>query len=615
MVSKRSVKRADSVAVVDTAVTHRLALEPCDWMRATWRPRQPLPRPSAQPADRFDPDIGLKRLEAVPVNQYGWWQWDRFFLPAALSRAEAHFWLVAVLQSSKPHFTGGVPHPEKPTPPEVAGRLAGQTFDGRPSLDEVEQWFARGTPPEGLGHIFQCLLMLFTPMQILRLLQRGPGWPKTRCILGYWAWPGLALDWFARDVFPYLTNEELEEARPALREQIKKATWPRDSLERPDAAFHLGTLAGLHDEMLAIVTANPFGNDAYHRPQDIVFGLSSAALVEEHARRLRLRLTTAAHVRAWLAHTELSALDYARDHILRITNKAEAASLAAALAVVKAPEVAPRMLELRLSSRAPQVARQWLDEEIGNAVAGLLPVAAGQGPLADAAIDYLRETKRKGHSALIEEQVQLASPEVADTVRRLVLEQVEKVYTPFTDSTMPPWLRTALATPPEDAKPGKLPPWLVPESLPPLAVGEHRLDPVQVRRVLSALKRSPLAAPLPLVVALREHADRQTLGAFAWRLFEAWQGEGGPTKDKWAMMALGHLGGDDTARKLATLIVAWPGEGQHKRAVLGLECLAANGSDAALAALLSIGGQRKFKALQKNARAFLDGIARARGLS
>ena len=39
------------------------------------------------------------------------------------------------------------------------------------------------------------------------------------------------------------------------------------------------------------------------------------------------------------------------------------------------------------------------------------------------------------------------------------------------------------------------------------------------------------------------------------------------------MPALGLLGGDTSAIKLAPLIRAWPGESQHQRAVLGLDVL------------------------------------------
>src|SRR5262249_10558584 len=155
----------------------------------------------------------------------------------------------------------------------------------------------------------------------------------------------------------------------------------------------------------------------------------------------RLPLKSADQVCAWLAHTELSALDVVRDGILAKTNKAEAELMLAAFSRVKAPEAAPFMLELRLNSRAPALARQWLAEQPGNAVAGLLPVAAGRGKLADAAVEYLRDARRQGLADFIEQQLKGAPAEVADKVSREVLEHAEKVYEPFDDLKTPEWLR------------------------------------------------------------------------------------------------------------------------------------------------------------------------------
>jgi hypothetical protein len=394
MARKRAAKAPPPV---NTTVTRQIDLEPRDWMRATWRPRQPLPLPARGTPEPFDRDACLARLAAIPLDSFGWWEWHRLELDPSLSREEAHFWLVAVLRSRRSYE-------EHVTPREVTDALAGQSFDGQPTVDEIEQWLSGGTSAAGIPVVFQTLATLLSPAQILDLLQRGPAWPGGRGFVGFWDWPGQALDWFAHDVFPHLTSEEVEAARPGLRRQIAATTWTRDSLRWPDPAFHLGALFGLYDEMLAIVTSAdwPWGHSHYHRPHDIVFGLGSAALVVLHMTRLRLRLASEDHIRAWLAHTELSALDFVRDSIQAVKNKKKAAPLAQTLALVRAPELAPVMLELRRSSKAPQVAQRWLDTEVGNAVAGLLPVAAGTGPLASEASDYLQEARRQGHGALID---------------------------------------------------------------------------------------------------------------------------------------------------------------------------------------------------------------------
>ncbi|EIM4367117.1 DUF4132 domain-containing protein, partial [Escherichia coli] len=78
---------------------------------------------------------------------------------------------------------------------------------------------------------------------------------------------------------------------------------------------------------------------------------------------------------------------------------------------------------------------------------------------------------------------------------------------------------------------------------------------------------------------------------------------------------LGVLGNDDTARKLTPLIRAWPGESQHKRATVGLDILAAIGSDIALMQLNGIAQKLKFKALQERAKEKIANIAESRELT
>ena len=114
---------------------------------------------------------------------------------------------------------------------------------------------------------------------------------------------------------------------------------------------------------------------------------------------------------------------------------------------------------------------------------------------------------------------------------------------------------------------------------------------------------------------LRELCRPASLGGFAWDLFQSWLVAGAPSKEGWAFTALAHLGDDECARKLALLIRAWPGEGGHARAVTGLDILAAIGSDVALMHLNGIAQKVKFKGLQEKARAKIDLLAEARGLS
>src|SRR5262249_51709031 len=84
---------------------------------------------------------------------------------------------------------------------------------------------------------------------------------------------------------------------------------------------------------------------------------------------------------------------------------------------------------------------------------------------------------------------------------------------------------------------------------------------------------------------------------------------------KWGLHAVGLVGGDASALKLAPLLREWPGEGFHQRAALGLECLRSIGSETAVMQLNNLAQKGKVKALQKKARTFMAEIASDGGLT
>ena len=81
------------------------------------------------------------------------------------------------------------------------------------------------------------------------------------------------------------------------------------------------------------------------------------------------------------------------------------------------------------------------------------------------------------------------------------------------------------------------------------------------------------------------------------------------------MGAIGLFGSDDSALRLAPMVRAWPGESQYPRAVFGLECLRAIGSDVALMQLNAIAQKLPFKGIKARATEFMELIARDRGLT
>lgn len=129
------------------------------------------------------------------------------------------------------------------------------------------------------------------------------------------------------------------------------------------------------------------------------------------------------------------------------------------------------------------------------------------------------------------------------------------------------------------------------------------------------LAASTLEAPRPELMEVRAACTPDSLADFAWSLFCAWQIGGSPSKQSWAFTALGLLGNDGVAYRLAPLVRDWPGQSAHARATLGLDILAALGSDAALMQLNAIAEKVKHAGLQSRARQRIDHIATTRGLT
>ncbi len=126
---------------------------------------------------------------------------------------------------------------------------------------------------------------------------------------------------------------------------------------------------------------------------------------------------------------------------------------------------------------------------------------------------------------------------------------------------------------------------------------------------------STLSGPYNGVAVARAELESASLAKFAWGMFEQWLSVGAPSKESWAMRALGLVGDDETAGKLTRYIRAWPGEALHQRAVAGLDVLLAIGTDVALMHLDGIAQKVKFRAIKKNARERIAQLAATLNLS
>ncbi len=246
-------------------------------------------------------------------------------------------------------------------------------------------------------------------------------------------------------------------------------------------------------------------------------------------------------------------------------------------------------------------ARSWLLRFPEHAACALIAPALGKaGEARDCAGVALRLLAANGHAELLRAvAARYAQPAVSNALEA-VLDEDPLDRFPSRRSALPgfwqaaSWRRPLLAQGPGAGK----------------ALPDSALD------AIGTMLTFPVGEGLyPGIEQVKDACTRDSLGAFVWDGFLAWMYAGSPSKDGWALTALGYLGSDDTARKLTPYLRSWPGEAQHARAVTGLDVLANIGSDVALMLLNGIAQKLKFKGLQDKAREKINEIAEARGLT
>ncbi|EFQ2924477.1 WGR and DUF4132 domain-containing protein [Escherichia coli] len=245
-----------------------------------------------------------------------------------------------------------------------------------------------------------------------------------------------------------------------------------------------------------------------------------------------------------------------------------------------------------------QDARTWLLKYPEHAITGLLPSALGKaGEAQDNARAALRMLTENGHQPLLQEIARRYNqPEVTDAVNALLaLDPLDNHPTKI--PTLPAFYQPSIWTRPV------------------LKANAQSLPDSALLHLGEMLRFPQEEALYPGLLQVKDACIADSLAEFAWDLFTAWLAAGAPSKESWAFTALGVLGNDDTARKLTPLIRAWPGESQHKRATVGLDILAAIGSDIALMQLNGIAQKLKFKALQERAKEKIADIAESRELT
>lgn len=574
-------------------VSSRIELDPADLFGVFGKPWMPLPRPAPQPLDVDACSVRAAKIKDMDQRREpGSWL-ERLQVPKVMTQEEAFFW-VRLLTSVNYH----VP------PAKAVETMAKTKWQGALPIGDAKAMM-KDCYWQSRPDVIHCLSFLLAPADVMEVLLEAGDEHS-------YIWLAQV---FRDEVLLYRGEEEIASLRGILAAQVDPHVKTRHGVSYYSGPTQFAAVLGCHKEIGGIVSGwqSPgSGNQStrHYQPREFLFALEPDTMVAQF-RRLQMKWDRPAHLRAWLARTGLRALDVVAETVLAATNKAVCEQMLAVFALAKAPEAAEHMLRLSLSAKAPALARHWLETEVGNAIAGLVPVAAGSGKLAEAALEYLRNKKREGFGDLIGAVVAGGPPQVSASIDAL-LKQEEKAW-PVLDN-VPSWLADAVQ---EAAalRPLRGTTFVQIGRLPAIVVNGNALGQEHVAAVLLALQHAEPNAPGVLIDALKRHARPDSLADFAWQLYEQWLGEGAPAKQKWAMLALGYFGIDATVFRLTPLIRAWPGESQHSRALLGLDCLRTIGTDNALMALNGIAQKVKFKGLKEAAARCMEQIAEQKGLT
>ncbi len=621
------------VTLHDTLPPRSIDLTPKDWCWASWLERKPQAHSKPKPFELQQAVARLKEVAAEPYSSY-YRHWAKSQIRTSLNPQEAHFWFTVMTAFSEKEISRFDYQRKQGLLQELTDMLAQQTFTGQITLNEVRERLAHAC-----GRVDELVVIplanLFSPAELVDLILQKDKIPLDAIREGmrHYHYHGASkqqVEERARDtlidilstafrthVLPYLPDKEIEPLRSRIQPFLNPADWPGNR-----GVYRLAAGLKMPAEVQSLVQSWPDGSFKnvwgfqFFQAQELVFSLGSPQLIATEARRLKLRLRDAASVRAFLALTQYDALDVVADSILALTEKKQTEALLKAFAIVHAPEAAPHMLAIKQASKAPQLARQWLDDNPEHAIAGLMSVVEAGNNLSEAAMRFLLRMQRKGYGAFIQACLAQMPPDLTVKIQTELLDVKNAPdYTPFDENTTPDWLENGLPSV-SAAQQHQKADWADPVLLPPVVVGMNYLNETQIRGLITLLKQSPVDQPVPaLITALKTHANRQSLDIFAWELFELWLEDGAPSREKWALGAVGLLGSDALALKLTPFIRTWPGESQHQRAVFGLRCLQAIGTDTALMQINGIAQNAKFKGLKARAREAIETIAQERNLT
>ncbi|MEE7535258.1 DUF4132 domain-containing protein [Klebsiella huaxiensis] len=244
------------------------------------------------------------------------------------------------------------------------------------------------------------------------------------------------------------------------------------------------------------------------------------------------------------------------------------------------------------------LARQWLLQWPEHAATALIPLAFDKvGDSREAAINALRLLYQQGHEALLQTVALRWNEPPLWAALKLLLTQDPLDNYPARTPKAPDFWQPAL--------------WRRPR----LISNDQPLTDDALEILGEMLRFAQGGHHYCGLDIVKAACQPQSLSAFAWDLFNAWQSTGAPAKEYWAFQTLGIFGDESTVRCLTALILAWPQEGKSARAASGLHILTRIGSDMSLLQLHHISQRAKSRPLRESAEQYLKEVAEARDLS
>lgn len=577
-----------------------------------WEPRSVEPRPELDP---FDQKKALAKLTKLRLGYHGYYgvDWKACTLPISMTRDEALFWLEAFVRANE-IFSQQLDQPHDLSK-ALTKQLSEAMADFTPTPLTADQVLDKAYAGwcSASGQIAVVLAALAPLERFVEVLDFPPPPPSDyHRFYTHWGVFTYACHSFCAEVLPYYSDAELEPVRAKLRSKLAALDW-RNHQSSHSVVKLLVNLRMSREMADLLANRSTLGLDGVE--WQLVSNLDSPEAVLAASKQAKIRFTQADQVWRWLYLTGTRDLEPIREAVLSAKSKQQCAKLIEAAGCVRSPAMAALMLEFAERSVAPSTAAAWLAEEVGNAIAALVPIAAdGKHKRSSVAVRYLNEQRKLGRVHLIEPHlVKLTEPQ-AQRLRKLVLDVQDRTYPTHTTNSLPTDLAQALSAP----LPSKfnLPKWLSLVRLSPLVIAQKRLSDEQVRDVIALLITHKGDGPPAIIELLRQHVQPRMLETFALDIFDQLESnrETGATV-KWVWSMLAAVGSDETAVRLGGYARSLVAAKQTAAAMTVANALAQLPNDSALIQLHRMGQVAKSPALKHHIKQLLDGLAKALNLT